>query len=114
MELAHKFVENQGRPGTWHNHPMLFYVWGHTYEYGYNKERNNWEYCEEFCKKISGHEDSVWYATNIEIYDYLECYNLLQTSLDCKYIYNPTAKTIYFCCEAGEMEIKPGETINLR
>lgn len=106
FELCDRFVNDEPRWSSLE----LFYVWGHTYEFD---RKNNWDRIEEFFEKVSNH-DNIWYATNIEIYDYLECYNLLQTSLDCKYIYNPTAKTIYFCCEAGEMEIKPGETINLR
>lgn len=88
----------------------LFYVWGHTYEFDND---NNWDMIEEFFKKISGN-DEIWYATNIEIYDYLDAFNSLQTSLDCRYIYNPTAKTIYFSCEKGNLEIKPGETITFR
>lgn len=89
-ELCDKFLEDNPVGSSY-----IFYVWGHTYEYGYNKERNNWEYCEEFCKKISGHEDSVWYATNIEIYDYVNAYKQLQFSMDGSLVHNPTATDLW-------------------
>jgi len=43
--------------------PLLFYVWGHSYELDFE---DTWDEFEEFCKKVSGHDD-VWYATNGEI-----------------------------------------------
>lgn len=106
MELCDKFINSNPR-----HYPLyLFYVWGHTYEFDND---NNWDMIEEFFKQVSG-KDDVWYATNIEIYDYLDAFNSLQTSLDGKYIHNPTAKIICFYCEKGEIEIQPGETINFR
>lgn len=110
MGLIDKFLD--GNPiGS----PYIFYVWGHTYEFGYNKERNNWEYCEEFCKKISGHEDTVWYATNIEIYDYINAYKQLRFSMDGTLVHNPTATDLwigeYYKDEA--IKISAGQTIKL-
>ncbi len=61
FELARQFLEYDG------DEPLLFYVWGHTYEFD---EKNNWELIEKFAQLISGHDD-VWYATNIEIIDSL-------------------------------------------
>ena len=42
--------------------PMLFYVWGHSYEFDGNK---NWDRFELFCEKIAGHPD-ICYCTNAE------------------------------------------------
>lgn len=106
FELCDTFINTQ----PVHYPLYLFYVWGHTYEFDND---NNWEMIEEFFKKVSGN-DEVWYATNIEIYDYLDAFYSLQTSLDCKYIHNPTAKTICFNCEEGKFELGAGETINFR
>ena len=47
---------------------MLFYVWGHSYEF---EESDNWDVIETFAKTV-GNRDDVWYATNIEIYNYME------------------------------------------
>lgn len=42
--------------------PMLFYIWGHSYEFDIH---NTWDTVERFCKKIAGHE-SIFYGTNAE------------------------------------------------
>ena len=46
----------------------MMYVWGHSYEF---TDQNNWELMEQFCEMMSGKED-IWYATNIEIVDYMK------------------------------------------
>ena len=45
------------------NHPQLFYIWGHSYEFDVS---NTWSRFEEFCKLISGRED-IFYGTNREV-----------------------------------------------
>ena len=42
--------------------PMLFYVWGHSFEFDIH---DTWDRFEEFCKMISGHDD-IFYGTNSE------------------------------------------------
>ena len=105
MELAHKFVEEAPNNRA----PWLFYLWGHSYEFEAN---DNWNVIEEFAEYTGGHED-IWYATNIEIYDYVEAYRSLVFSLNCSRVYNPTALTLYF--EKGGVTycVKSGETIEL-
>ena len=73
-------------------YPRLFYLWGHSFEFENNK---NWELLEEICEKLGGHED-IWYATNIEIYDYIDAYNRLIFSMDFTRVYNPTATELFF------------------
>ncbi|HHW45766.1 MAG TPA: polysaccharide deacetylase family protein [Clostridiales bacterium] len=51
----------------------LFYLWGHSYEFDLD---NNWDVIEIFCKKVANHDD-IWFATNIEIYDYINALNKL-------------------------------------
>ena len=53
------------------------------------------------------------YATNIEIYDYVQAYNSLVYSADGTRIYNPTLKTIWLDIDKKVYEIKSGETINV-
>ena len=87
----------------------LFYLWGHSFEFD---NKNNWDHGEEVFKKLSGHDD-IWYATNIEIYDYVQAYNSLVYSADGTKIYNPTLKTIWLDIDKKLYEIKSGETINV-
>ena len=79
--MTEKFVSKQNV-----ERPLLFYVWGHTFEFERNK---NWDRMDKFMQKVSGKED-VWYATNGEIYEYVNAYEKLVYSADGKYIYNPS------------------------
>ncbi len=89
--------------------PWLFYLWGHSFEF---KNKNNWERFEEFCQKASGKED-VWYATNIEICDYVRDYYRLEFNVDNTIVHNPTARTIWFEYNNKTFSVKSGETLNL-
>ena len=89
--------------------PRVFYLWGHSFEFD---SKNNWEHLEEICQKLSGRED-VWYATNIEIYDYVKAYEALKYSADGTIVYNPTIYEIWFDVEGKVYSIKPGETIRI-
>ena len=89
--------------------PRIFYLWGHSFEF---ESKNNWEHLEEICQKLSGRED-VWYATNIEIYDYVKAYEALRYSADGTIVYNPTLYEIWFDVDGKVYSIKPGETIRV-
>ena len=90
------------------SHPMpLFYVWGHSYEFDHHE---NWDLIERFCAEASGDPDT-WYATNIEIYDYVAAYEQLLFSLDEKRVYNPTNRNVYFQIDDKHYCIKPGENL---
>jgi len=90
-------------------YPRLFYLWGHSYEFDNN---DNWDVLEKFCQTVSDKED-IWYATNIEIYEYTKAYNSLISSADCKMIYNPTLIEVFFSVDSKEYSIKPGETLTI-
>ncbi len=93
--------------------PWLFYVWGHSYEFGPEYD-NNWEVIESFCEKMAG-KDDIWYATNMEIYRYCRSFSRLMFSADGHLVYNPTADKIWFTTREGKMyTVESGETINLR
>jgi len=89
--------------------PKLFYMWGHSFEF---EGKQNWDHLEKLCQKLSGHND-VWYATNIEIHDYVKAYDSLIYSADGTTVYNPTLFTIWFDIDRTLYSIKPGETINI-
>ena len=104
MNLAKKFVE-----ATAVTEPMLFYLWGHSYEF---EMKDNWSVIEEFCEYIGNKED-IWYATNIEIFEYIEAYKQLKTSADGTIVYNPTNTTLYFSVNGNDYKVAPGETISI-
>ena len=102
MELAKSFVEK-----SYDRAPALFYVWGHSYEFEAN---DNWDVIEEFAEYI-GNRKEIWYATNIEVYDYIAAYKQLQFSVDGSKVYNPTAVTLYFESAGVNYCVAPGECI---
>ena len=67
---------------------------------------------EEFGEYIGGRED-IWYATNIEIYDYVKAYESLQVSVDKKIIHNPSAIDIWFEEKKETYCVKAGQTLYL-
>lgn len=105
INLTDKFLEKNDNWG----HPMMFYLWGHAYEFEAN---NNWEVIENFAKKMSGHKD-IWYATNIEIYDYVKAYEALQVDINITKAYNPAACTVWFSYKGKTYEVKPGATVKI-
>lgn len=88
----------------------LMYVWGHSYEFA---ERDNWEVIEEFCKYMGGRED-IWYATNIEIIDYMEAAHNLKFAADNESVYNPNAISVWLQLNGGKcVEIPGGAFVDL-
>ncbi len=88
---------------------QMFYLWGHTYEFDNNE---NWFVIENFCEKMGSRED-IWYATNIEIHNYVKAFNLLNFSADMSLVHNPTAIEIFFNYKNNNYSVKPGCTIKL-
>lgn len=54
IQLAEEFIAAEPLA------PMLFYVWGHSYEL---KSEQDWEQFERFCETIAGRDD-IFYGTN--------------------------------------------------
>lgn len=90
--------------------PLLFYLWGHSYEFD---ENNNWRVIEQFADKAAGRAD-VWYATNGEIYRYVQAYNSLVFSVDGSTVYNPSALDVWFCQKDVIYKVSSGATINCK
>lgn len=100
--LADKFVGPNNE-----YYPWLFYIWGHAYEFDFD---NTWDKIEALYKKL-GNLPDVWYATNIEIYEYVTAYRSLVFNITGTTVYNPTSVTVYFGCNGRNFTVKPGETL---
>jgi len=103
LETGRRFLELKRRQGK------LLYVWGHSYEFNDN---NNWDLIEEFCRMFA-EEDDIWFATNIEIYDYITAQRNLKISADNSIDYNPSYQTVWFSVEGKIFKINGGETLRL-
>lgn len=106
MELARKFCE---QPAMFRR-AELFYLWGHAYEFDLN---DNWHVIEEFVKYVSQFRELVWFATNLEICDYVNAYRQLIYSADAKIITNPTATALWMIIRGETVKIEPGATLKL-
>lgn len=104
MELAHRFAQEDNGRGPW-----LFYLWGHSYEF---EQDDNWEVIESFAEYM-GQRNDIWYATNIEIYEYVEAYGRLVFGMDGRRVFNPTSHSLYFQKDDASYCVKPGEMITL-
>lgn len=87
--------------------PFMFYLWGHSYEFEAN---DNWRLIEALAEKIGGRSD-IWYATNIELYDYIEAFRALQASADGRRLYNPTALDLLIEREGKIRELASGKEL---
>lgn len=58
FELAEEFLAADPKQGE----PMLFYIWGHSYEFDVE---DNWDRMETLCSMLGGRND-IFYGTNAE------------------------------------------------
>lgn len=96
--------------------PLVMYVWGHTYEFDND---NNWDLIEELFEKAT--KEEIWFATNMELYNYSEAFKSLVFSADGNTIHNPTPIDLWAICNANWkkdsgviVKIPAGETITVQ
>jgi len=106
MEVTEKFLE----PPNEFSKPMLFYMWGHSWEFARD---DSWDKMKRFAETMGGRDD-IWYATNIEIFDYISAYRSLRFNVDMEFVENPTATDVYFMWHGKIFCVKGGESIELR
>ncbi len=101
----------------WNNNEMaLLFVWGHSWEFDNGGANNNWAYVKKFCKRI-GKKKDIWYATIIQMIDYLNAIKKLRFSQNSTVVHNPTTNpTIWIANENGKKatSLKPGAEMKLR
>ncbi|MGN1367395.1 MAG: polysaccharide deacetylase family protein [Aristaeellaceae bacterium] len=103
-ELCDSFLNDKAPFGS-----KLFYLWGHSYEF---ESDNNWQVIEDFCQKMGGRDD-IWYATNIEIVDYVNACRAIRASADGKTLHNPTATPVWAEVDGKAVCIGAGETLRV-
>lgn len=85
----------------------VFYVWGHGFEF---HDRQDWDGLERIYKPLSGHHDQVWYATNIELFDYEEARQRMRIAANRRTAQNPSAIPVTLRVDGALVEVAPGET----
>lgn len=103
MKLAEDFCkEDEGMA-------KVFYLWGHSYEFS---QKNNWQVLRDFFSYINEYREKIWFATNIEIVDYVKAYRELKRSTDGKILYNPTGLTLWFEMDGAVYHVHGNEKIS--
>ena len=87
----------------------MMYVWGHSYEFDRD---NNWDHIEKFCEYMGGRDD-IWYATNIEIVDYMNAAKNLKFTAAGDVVYNPSAIAVWISVDGVIHKIEGGQTVNI-
>ena len=109
VPIAEKFVESAtDKNQSWMDGGLL-YIWGHSYEFDRN---DNWDLIEKICSLVSGLGE-VWYATNIEICDYLTAQRGLIFSADKRGVFNPSSTDVWISSDGAPVKIGAGCMVTL-
>ena len=104
FDLVDAFLTDNGG-----ERPRLFYIWGHAYEF---EQNGNFDRFERLGDRLQGQAD-VWYATNIEIFDYVTAYRRLIHSMDGRVLINPSACTLWIRLDSRTVSIPAGGSVTL-
>ena len=92
---------------------QLLCVWGHSAEFELS---GNWGLIEQFCS-ITANNEAIWYATAIEVVDYMRAVRSVRCSVDGNTLYNPSSIPVWFSLwEYMPVEVRavqPGQTLSL-
>ncbi len=106
-ELVERFLSPEDPAYPERHRLRLLYVWGHSYEFA-----GKWDEAKRICRLLGGHE-TVWYATNGQIMDYLLAWHSLQASVDGSIVHNPSGLPVWFWAQGKEWVLQPGKTVCL-
>lgn len=103
---GHNLMQNAQRFAQLHKTQYLYmmYVWGHSYEFDRD---DSWDLIEGFCEFIGGRDD-IWYATNIQIVDYMNAAKNLKFTAKGDKVYNPSSIPVWISVDGTIHEIKGG------
>lgn len=105
QQMGETFLKAPSWSGT-----QMLYVWGHAYEFENGK---NWHIIEDFCDLMADKKE-IWYATNIEIYDYIQAFRRLYFSADLKMVQNPSILPVWLKTHEGKVFVaEPGKITKL-
>ena len=106
LSICDNFMEYLDSEWT---HP-IFYIWGHSHEF---RCEDDWQVMEQILDKISG-SDKIWYATNIEIYNYITAQRQLIVGANEKMFYNPASIDVWIEKDKKDIiKIPAGKTVTL-
>ena len=106
-ELADKFLNCSPEAESKHRESRLFFLWGHSYEFD---DDGNWSLIENFAAAAAAEKD-IWFATNIEICEYVKAYRALVFSTDGERVYNPSAIPVWVELRGKIYGVQPAQSV---
>ena len=91
----------------------LLYIWGHSYEFTQKDAAVDFDVFEGYIKRLSEYSHDIWFATNVEIMDYIKAQKQLKRSADGTMFYNPTQIDVWLSVGKEPIKIGAGETVKI-
>ena len=91
----------------------VLYIWGHSYEFDNKDYPVQWDKFEEILASLAEDADGIWFATNIEIYDYVNALKALRRSADGKTFCNPTDTDLWISVDDQPLKIPKISTVTI-
>ena len=115
-KIVNYFIQNVEK-SPWRAGGLL-YIWGHSYELDNESAPVGWEKLEEICKALSEHAEgedgmAIWFATNIEVVDYVKATRAIRESANGKILENPTSTDVWAANDNEIIKIPAGSSIVL-
>ena len=89
----------------WDNQQVL-YIWGHSYEFD---DHQSWDSMVRILEELKDRD--YWFATNLELHDYVTAVRRIRLSYENESAYNPSAISVYARVDGKVVEVKPGLTV---
>ena len=87
----------------------LFYLWGHSYEFDNDR---NWDHIERFAA-LAGAASDIWFATNMQVYEYVAAWRALHCALDLTSFKNASGVTLWIRVNGNVHQLAPGAVLNV-
>ncbi|MBO4353666.1 MAG: polysaccharide deacetylase family protein [Clostridia bacterium] len=91
----------------------LLYIWGHSYEFMQKDAKVDFDEMERRVARLAEYSYDIWFATNVEIMDYLNACKQLKTSADGTKIYNPTQVDVWLSNGDEPLCVGAGQTVTV-
>lgn len=105
-EPAQRFINNIDSEWT----SELFYIWGHSHEF---VTEDDWARIENLLQLLTQYKDKIWFATNMEIYRYLEAQKNLIISADEKTFINPSSIDVWIKVNRDIIKVPAGQRVDI-
>ncbi len=108
---CHHRDEVEARTAAFLNNPAsnrlwLLYIWGHSIDF---ERAENWDVIERVADTLAPLHETLWFATNIEIVDYIQALNQLRVSVDGSLVQNLSHLRVWFTANGALHDLAPGE-----